>query len=266
MTVMRGRISVRTGQWIAAVILVAVSTVVTACGGPTTVAGPRPTTVPTSTATPTPHPTATATADARAGLTGDVRTDASASTALLVEQRLARLGYPTGTVDGVVSVRTRQALCAWRDTHGLSGGRSGLTTDLARSILNAPFTHTTGRADGLYISKTCQVLFQVVGGTYRRIVWVSTAMPGYSTPSGSGQVWRTWAGAHESSLYPDAWMYDALYFRRDYPGIALHGSARNSLVHSYPASHGCVRVWRPTIHAIFNETPIGTRVVVYGAY
>ena len=61
-------------------------------------------------------------------------------------------------------------------------------------------------------------------------------------------------------------MYDAIYFRRDHPGIALHGSVSNSLVHSYPASHGCVRVWRPDIHQIFLETPIGTRVVVYGAY
>lgn len=188
------------------------------------------------------------------------------ATALAVERRLADLGYPVGTVDGQMTVRTRQALCAWRDLHGLSGGRSGLGANLARTVLAAPAGRGVKRADGLYINKTCQVLIQVVNHRYRRILWISTAAPGYQTPNGTGRVWRRWAGAHESSLYPDAWMYDAIYFRRDHPGIALHGSASNSLVHSYPASHGCVRVWRPDIHQIFLESPIGTRVVVYGAY
>jgi lipoprotein-anchoring transpeptidase ErfK/SrfK len=61
-------------------------------------------------------------------------------------------------------------------------------------------------------------------------------------------------------------MYDSLYFRRDHPAIALHGSISNDLVHTYPASHGCVRVWRPEISEIFDETPIGTPVKVYGEY
>jgi lipoprotein-anchoring transpeptidase ErfK/SrfK len=105
-----------------------------------------------------------------------------------------------------------------------------------------------------------------VNHKYRRIVRVSTAGPGYNTPNGTGYVWRKIAGWHESSLYPGAYMYDALYFRTDRPAIALHGSVSNSLVHTYPASHGCVRVWRPTIAKIFAETPIGTPVHVFGTY
>jgi lipoprotein-anchoring transpeptidase ErfK/SrfK len=61
-------------------------------------------------------------------------------------------------------------------------------------------------------------------------------------------------------------MYDSIYFRRDRSGIALHGSISNDLVKAYPASHGCVRVLRPKIHYIFQETPIGRKVVVYGSY
>jgi len=242
------------------------ATALTACGGVETVSAPA--TMPTSpaTSTPTPRPTPTPSPVPARHSAGEVTTDARAGTTLLVERRLASLGYPTGTVDGVVSVRTRQALCAWRDLHGLSSSRAGLGPVLASSILSASDSRWVSRANGLYINKTCQVLIQVVNHRYRRIVWVSTAMPGYTTPSGTGRVWRKWAGAHESSLYSDAWMFDSMYFRRDHPGIAMHGSASNSLVHSYPASHGCVRVWRPTIHSIFNETPIGTRVVVYGSY
>ncbi len=190
----------------------------------------------------------------------------AASTAYRVEARLRDLGYPTGTVDGVITVRTRQALCAWRETHRLPVGRYTLTSRDASSVLAATRRPTTSRSNGLYINKTCQILYQVVDHRYRRIVRVSTGKPGYGTPSGTGYVWRKWAGWHTSSIYGDARMYDSIYFRRDRPGIALHGSASNDLVKPYPASHGCVRVWRPQIHSIFLETPIGRKVVVYGSY
>jgi L,D-transpeptidase catalytic domain len=190
----------------------------------------------------------------------------AATTAYRVEARLASLGYPTGTVDGVITVRTRQALCAWRETHGLPIGRYTLTSRDATSVLMATRRPPTSRSNGLYINKNCQILYQVVSRAFRRIVWVSTGAPGYTTPNGTGTVWRRWAGWHQSSIYSGAWMYDSIYFRRDRPGIALHGSSSNSLVKHYPASHGCVRVWRPQIHYIFLETPIGRKVVVYGSY
>ena len=130
-----------------------------------------------------------------------------------------------------------------------------------------PFCSTIDAPDtGAYVNKTCQILYQVGDHNYRRLVRVSTGAPGYETPSGTGRVWRKWAGWHEKSLYEDGWMYDSLYFRTDHPGIALHGSAGNSLVKTYPASHGCVRVWRPDIQEIFAETPIGTIVTVYGRF
>src|SRR5882757_6239302 len=183
-----------------------------------------------------------------------------------VEKKLDSLGFPVGTVDGTISTRTDQALCAWRDINGLKITRKGLDVSLATSILTATKMPKANRPDGIYVDKTCQVLLQVVKGKYKRIVWVSTAGHGYDTPSGTGHVWRKVAGWHESSLYPDAYMYDALYFRTDRPAIALHGSMTNDLVHTYPDSHGCVRVWRPTIAGIFAESPIGTLVKVYGKY
>jgi len=201
------------------------------------------------------------------GLTIVVPQSASAaSTAYRVEERLKKLGYNPGYVDGKISARTRQALCAWRETHGLPVGRYTLTSRDSRSVLAATRRPGTKRSNGLYINKTCQVLYQVVDGKYRRIVRVSTGKSGYDTPNGIGYVWRKWAGWHESSVYRGARMYDSIYFRRDRPGIALHGSSSNDLVKSYPASHGCVRTWRPQIHYIFQETPIGRKVVVYGRY
>jgi lipoprotein-anchoring transpeptidase ErfK/SrfK len=190
----------------------------------------------------------------------------AASTAYRVEYRLKRLGYNPGAVDGVITSRTRQALCAWRETHGLRIGRYTLTSRDTASVLSATSRPTTSRSNGLYVNKTCQILYQVVDHKYRRIVWVSTGKPGYDTPNGTGYVWKKWAGWHTSSIYSGAQMYDSIYFRRDRPGIALHGSISNDLVKPYPASHGCVRVLRPKIHYIFQETPIGRKVVVYGSY
>ena len=186
--------------------------------------------------------------------------------ALRVERQLEKLGYPVGDVDGDITARAKQALCAWRETNGLPVSRKGLTLADAYSVLNATKRPTPTREPGIYVNKTCQVLYQIVGTTYQRIVWVSTGAPGLDTPNRTGKVWRKWAGAHESSLFEDAYMYDSLYFLRDRPGIALHGSRVNSLVKPYPASHRCVRVTRPEIHQIFTETPIGTKVQIYGEY
>lgn len=190
----------------------------------------------------------------------------AASTEYRVEQKLADLGYHPGKVDGVITKRTKQALCAWRETNGLTVGRHGLRSSDVKSILAATKRPSTTKSNGIYVNKTCQVLYQVVDKKYRRIVRVSTGRPGYDTPNGTGYVWKKWAGWHESSLYSGAMMYDSIYFRKDRPGIALHGSSSNDYVKTYPASSGCVRVWRPTIHNIFQETKIGTKVVVYGKY
>lgn len=186
--------------------------------------------------------------------------------ALQVERKLDAWGYPVGDVDGDITKRARQALCAYRETAGLPVSRGPLTTADVRSVLTATKKPVPTKGTGIYVNKACQVLYQVVDSTYRRIVWVSTGGPGYDTPNRTGKVWRKWAGAHESSLYEDAFMYDSLYFLEDRPGIALHGSRVNSLIKTYPASHRCVRVMRPQIHEIFSETPVGTKVQVYGEY
>jgi lipoprotein-anchoring transpeptidase ErfK/SrfK len=212
---------------------------------------PSPSTTPSSTPTPKPKPTVK---------------HKPQYYALRVEQQLDKLGYPVGDVDGDITRRAKQALCAWRETHGMPISRKGLSLTDVYSVLNATKRPTPTREPGIYVNKTCQVAYQIVGKTYKRIVRVSTGAPGYETPNRTGKVWRKWAGAHESSLYPDAYMYDSLYFLRDRPGIALHGSRVNSLVKSYPASHRCVRVTRPEIHQIFKETPLGTKVQVYGDY
>ncbi|HZX08857.1 L,D-transpeptidase [Kribbella sp.] len=226
---------------------------------PSRASSSTPTTTPTAKPTPTARPTAKPTVKPKVKQKPEYY-------ALRVEQQLDKLGYPVGDIDGDITARAKQALCAWRETHGMPVTRRGLTLDDAYSVLNATSRPTPTREPGIYVNKTCQILYQIVGKTYKRIVWISTGGRGYETPNRTGEVWRKWAGAHESSLYPDAYMYDSLYFLKDRPGIALHGSRVNSLVKPYPASHRCVRVLRPEIHQIFEDTPIGTKVQIYGEY
>jgi lipoprotein-anchoring transpeptidase ErfK/SrfK len=141
-----------------------------------------------------------------------------------------------------------------------------MTSSLLRSVMRAKKLPAPHRADGLYVNKTCQVLLQVKNQKFRRVVWASTGMAGHETPNGTGAIYRKIEGWVESTLYPGAFMLDPMFFFPGRPAIAIHGSVSNSLVHPYPASHGCVRTWRPQIQQIFGESPIGTKVKVYGKY
>lgn len=188
------------------------------------------------------------------------------SATYLVERRLDALHVPVGEVDGVIDARGAQALCAWRDMTGRKPSREGLNPKLARSVLSAHRLPKPDRTDGLYVDKTCQMLFQVVDHKYRRVVWVSTGMSGFDTPVGTGAIYRKRPGFVESTLYPGAYMYYPMNFFPDRPAIALHGSVSNDYVAPYPASHGCIRVWRPQILRIYRESPLGTKVQVYGKY
>lgn len=113
--------------------------------------------------------------------------------ALRVERQLDKLGYPVGDIDGDITARAKQALCAWRETNGMPVSRAGLTLNDAYSVLNATKRPTPTRSPGIYVNKTCQILYQIVGNTYKRIVWISTGAPGYDTPNRTGKVWRKWA-------------------------------------------------------------------------
>ncbi len=183
-----------------------------------------------------------------------------------VERQLHALGIPVGDVDGDVDARAQQAFCAWRDMTGRTPSRRGLSKSLVRSVMHHSELPAPRRTNGIYVNKTCQMLFQVEHHNFRRIVWVSSGTPAHETPNGTGHIFRKVKGWVESSLYPGAYMLDPMYFLPDRPGIALHGSVSNDLVEPYPASHGCVRVWRPQIRKIFNDSPLGTKVKVYGNY
>lgn len=186
-----------------------------------------------------------------------------------VELALKKLGLPTGKVDGVWDDRTRRATCVWREITGATPvhkfpnwpERSAI---MATTQLPVPSPIPVG----LNINLTCQTLTWVhraEGATYRKIKGVfpvSTGMFIGSTPVGKFKIIREIDGWHESTLYPEAWMYRPKYIT---DVVAIHGSATDALVKDYPASHGCIRIRHAHLDRLWkNNIGIGTRVAIYG--
>lgn len=186
-----------------------------------------------------------------------------------VEVALSKAGYPVGRVNGYFDQYTRRALCMWRDLSGRNINRDYPTPAERVQISQAVRPVPTRRlALGLNVSRTCQALTWVRQNPTTRaryiqaIYEVSTGMSTHPTPKGLFKIYSQFNGWQESKLYPGAMMYRPKYF---YHGYALHGSATDSLVHTYPASHGCTRMLHRSIDQLWlNKVGIGTQVFIYG--
>jgi hypothetical protein len=184
-----------------------------------------------------------------------------------VESALARLGLPTGSADGRYDARTRRAVCAWRTVTGRPATRRAPSAAEERAIV-ATGGLPAARGSmvvGVNISVTCQAGFWVgANREYRRVMAGSTGKPGYRTRLGAHRVFRTHKIWRYSTIYPEARMYKPMQFSG---GQAMHGSASDSLVKTYPASHGCVRMLHRDIDAMQAAgVGNGTLVRVFGAW
>jgi hypothetical protein len=84
---------------------------------------------------------------------------------------------------------------------------------------------------------------------------VSTGVTGRETPAGVFAVVEK-DKDHHSSLYDDAWMPNML--RITWNGVALHGGP----LPGYAASHGCVRMPYDFAAKVFDQAPMGMRVII----
>jgi hypothetical protein len=84
---------------------------------------------------------------------------------------------------------------------------------------------------------------------------ISSGKPGYETPTGTFAILEK-EKFHRSNEYNDAPM--PFMQRLTWDGLALHGG----YMPGYPDSHGCVRLPLGFARALFNETTIGTKVII----
>ena len=96
-------------------------------------------------------------------------------------------------------------------------------------------------------------VYDAKGWTFRAPV--STGQKGRETPAGIFSIIQKQA-EHYSNLYDDAYMPNMQ--RITWSGIALHGGR----LPGYPASHGCIRMPYDFAAQLFDDTPLGLRVIV----
>jgi hypothetical protein len=184
-----------------------------------------------------------------------------------VESALYRLGLPTGWANGTYDQSTRRAVCTWRVVTGRTAHRGLPTKHEARAIVamrRLPKARSS-MVTGVNVSVTCQAAFWVsANDNYRRVMPASTGMAGYRTRVGTWRVFITHHTWRYSTIYPDARMYKPMQFSG---GQAMHGSATDALVKTYPASHGCVRMLHRDIDAMqAGGVGNGTLVKVFGTW
>lgn len=204
-----------------------------------------------------------------------------------IEYKLRALKLPVGNVDGYFDENTRRALCVWRDLTLRKVVSRRLPYAAERqAILSTQFMAIPkGDVIGLNLNKTCQAVIWVTPATshealahykallkiqdplqraIRAVFPASSGSPAYGTPNGYFRIYTQVDKWQESTTYPGAWMYRPKYF---IGGRAFHGSISDSLVMTYPASHGCVRMLQSAMDQIWRAgLGIGTKVRVYGEW
>jgi hypothetical protein len=184
---------------------------------------------------------------------------------LEAEERLAGLGYWTGSIDGKFDSGSRHALIAFQKVEGRK--RSGkLSLDELEALRTAvrPLAKYTGSAH-VEVDLKRQILFLVNDeGVVTHIVPVCTGneksymdhgeVHRAHTPRGRFKVLRKINGVRISSL---GFLYYPNYIHE---GIAIHGSWAMEV---YPDSHGCIRIPMFLAKELSRLVPVGTEVIVF---
>ncbi len=188
-----------------------------------------------------------------------------------IENTLRYLGLSVGKVDGIFNESTRRAFCQWRELTGQRPTRH-LLSIAERNWVKAvkPLRVPANLDAGLNLNITCQSIAWVgrdssTGSLMLKGVFAaSSGKPGYTTPNGIFRIFSQVNAWQESNIYAGAMMYRPKYFNG---GRAIHGSASDSLVKTYPASHGCVRILHSAVNKLWAAgVGIGTEVQVYGSW
>jgi lipoprotein-anchoring transpeptidase ErfK/SrfK len=173
-----------------------------------------------------------------------------------VQQRLAELRFmPTSQVDGRLGPRTRDAITAFQQWHGLTpDGIAGPRTLAKLSTAATPRPASKGPSRRIEVYRGKGITLLIDNGSVTRVIHSSAGKRGFETPAGSYRIVRKvlkdWSRPYR------AWMPYASYF---HGGYALH----EGNVPTYPESHGCVRLTSWDAADAYRFATVGTVVVVY---
>jgi hypothetical protein len=181
------------------------------------------------------------------------------------ERQLAKLGYWTGKVDGLLDTASRYALIAFQKAEGRE--RSGkLTREEYAAILRAEPPLPRERHDAhVEVDLRRQILFRVDdAGKVSHILPISSGNDEPFTSEGYTRDAVTPVGRFKVRDKIEGWRRSPLgelyYPNYIAGGVAIHGSPA---VPTRPASHGCIRIPMFAAEEFSRLTPIGTPVIVY---
>jgi lipoprotein-anchoring transpeptidase ErfK/SrfK len=173
-----------------------------------------------------------------------------------VQAKLAALKFmPTSQIDGRLGPRTKDAITAFQQWHGLTpDGIAGPRTLAKLSNAAAPRPGSKGPSRRIEVFRAKGITLLIDNGSVTRVIHSNAGKRGFETPAGSYQivrkVLRDWSRPYKT------WMPYASYF---HGGYALHEGS----VPTYSASHGCVRMTSWDAPDAYRFATVGTAVVVY---
>ena len=184
-----------------------------------------------------------------------------------MERDFYRLKIPTGKIDGIIDGKTQRALCVWREmTNRLITRKLPTKSDIQAIAMTQDLFPTTAMALGLNINLRCQTAIWIREDveTPYKIFPVSSGKTEFETILGTYNVGWLIDDWYESRTYPEGWMYRPQFFNK---GQAIHGSIDDSMVQTYPASHGCVRMIQKDIDYLWdNNFGKNSLIHVYGSW
>lgn len=197
-----------------------------------------------------------ATAAPALAATTQVTPASSSGVITALQRKLIQLRYlQPGLADGVYGNRTVQAVMAFQGWIGLP--RTGTMDSRSWAILKrakVPRSHGHRRKHmEVYIKKQVLLLIGKLGHV-KRAIHISTARPGYVTPTGIFHIYRkeimSWSTLFDVFL-PYADYFTGGYAFHDYPDVP-----------GVPASHGCIRIADGDAQVVWRFATLGTRVTI----
>jgi N-acetylmuramoyl-L-alanine amidase len=180
------------------------------------------------------------------------------------EQRLAKLGYWTGPVDGVLDPGTRSALIAFQKWEGRA-----ITAKLTLAELEAIRASESPKAretdyEHVEVDIDRQVLLLVKEDGSVRVLPVSTGSGKPFVVDGQTSIAYTPRGrfvVYDKTFgWEDGVLGSVYYANYITGGVAIHGYES---VPTQPASHGCIRIPMFAARDVSKLLTLGTIVLVY---
>ena len=190
------------------------------------------------------------------------------SDVVVLQKRLIALHYDVPRASGVVDYDTLHAVIAFEKVQRLT--RDGVVSTAVWKRLGTPvlpkLLHPLAGVAAVEVDLTKQVLYYAVNAKIVRILDVSSG-GGYRYTGSDGQpsVAITPTGHFHVVYKINHWvtsklgtLYRPAYFNNS--GYAIHGE---TLVPSYPASHGCIRITVPAMDRMYDKLVQGMSVWIY---